>query len=496
LRYDPSANQFVANWQTKGLPAGNYSVTLMLADGTVQTKTVQITAGGTGANAQAVDGTATSGSGAAGTLLGGDISVFINDPNSLFSSDELSRILDAINTWDALLAPYSVTISPVSDPTQANMVIDIGASSACGGMANGVLGCFNAPNSEITMIQGWNWYAGADPAQIGSGQYDFETTVLHELGHALGLGGSTSPSSPMYEILASGVADRTVTVADLNIPDPPAGADPQMAAAFSGVPAAVSFGQNEFASTPAVASSFITIGVMPLTSAQTGMSTQSAVVSGQSALVSGRVSPQAGVESTLVIQDAGRVDERASKPLIGQEDLDLVSLLEGTGRSTERSVDPLADPERPARSGGAYRADEPPAVLDRVPTHLAVDSVLTDLVTEWRARNAALAMLTPAEDPDDLTVVWEAGPRAQIAAQPVQHHAGFEPALEILKDMATGPLRGSRRGASSSPAQPTDLLLKAGVFGIGASVLTAKTLIAGPKEGKGRLFRIRKSLSR
>jgi hypothetical protein len=38
------------------------------------------------------------------------------------------------------------------------------------GTAQGVLGCFNAPNAEITRIQGWNWYAGADPTQIGAGQ--------------------------------------------------------------------------------------------------------------------------------------------------------------------------------------------------------------------------------------------------------------------------------------------------------------------------------------
>jgi hypothetical protein len=39
------------------------------------------------------------------------------------------------------------------------------------------------------MIQGWNWYAGADPAQIGSDQFDFQTVVTHELGQALGLVG-------------------------------------------------------------------------------------------------------------------------------------------------------------------------------------------------------------------------------------------------------------------------------------------------------------------
>ena len=93
-----------------------------------------------------------------------------------------------------MLAPYNVTITEVSDPTLANIVIDTSTTSACGGMADGVLGCYNEPNSEITMIQGWNWYAGADPTQIGAGQYDFETTMLHELGHALGWAARPTPA--------------------------------------------------------------------------------------------------------------------------------------------------------------------------------------------------------------------------------------------------------------------------------------------------------------
>jgi hypothetical protein len=168
--------------------------------------------------------------GLADTLMAGNLEVYINDPNTLFTADELARIQDAINNWDALLVPYNVAITEVSDPTLANLVIDTGSTSACGGQADGVLGCFNGANSEITLIQGWNWYAGADPTQIGADQYDFETTVTHELGHALGLGHSPDVSSPMYETLASGVANRTVAVADLNIPDPPSGADPQKAA--------------------------------------------------------------------------------------------------------------------------------------------------------------------------------------------------------------------------------------------------------------------------
>jgi hypothetical protein len=206
-------------------------------------------------------------SGIANTLLAGDLSVYINDPSGLFTANELARIQEAINAWDTVLAPDNVTITEVNDPTLANIVLDTGTTSACGGAANGVLGCYNVANSEITLIQGWNWYTAADPTQISAGQYDFETTVLHELGHALGLGGSTNPSSPMYEALPSGVANRTVTTQDLNIPDPPAGADPLTAVGFAFVPAATPFFQSVTVSVPNSGPNPSPIGLAPLPSA-------------------------------------------------------------------------------------------------------------------------------------------------------------------------------------------------------------------------------------
>jgi hypothetical protein len=179
--------------------------------------------------ASGTDGTGDQ-TGIANTLLGVDLNVYINDRSGYFTADEQARIKDAIKGLDALLVPYSVTIGEVSDPALANLVLDTGTTSACGGAAAGVLGCYDGATGEITIIQGWNWYAGADPSRIGADQYDFQTTVTHEFGHALGLGGSKNPNSPMHETLRTGTAHRVMTVQDLNIPDPPAGADPLTAA--------------------------------------------------------------------------------------------------------------------------------------------------------------------------------------------------------------------------------------------------------------------------
>ena len=161
----------------------------------------------------------------ADTLLAGNQSVYINDSSGFLTASERGRIHDAIDGLNLLLVPYAVAITEVLDPAQANLVIDVGLTSAAGGAADGVLGSETTTEtaSEITIVQGWNWYAGSDPTAIGSDQYDFQTVVTHELGHALGLGHNSDVSSVMHASLATGTIRRAMTIVDLNIPDPPDG---------------------------------------------------------------------------------------------------------------------------------------------------------------------------------------------------------------------------------------------------------------------------------
>jgi hypothetical protein len=212
-----NGGQYLFNWKTTGLAAGSYQIVLNLADGTTQTKTIQLKAGG-GAAGLLADTTGTSTAATAGALLGGDLTIAVNDPNGLLTADELSRISDAISLIDLTVAPYGVTMTQI-DPSSglADVTIDTNSTSAVGGFADGVLGCESG--TEITLIQGWNWYAGADPATVQAGQFDFETVAMHELGHVLGLGHSADPTSVMYATLAAGTANRNLTVADLNVTD-------------------------------------------------------------------------------------------------------------------------------------------------------------------------------------------------------------------------------------------------------------------------------------
>jgi hypothetical protein len=223
-----TGGQYVFNWQTKGLVAGSYQIVLTLADGTANTRTLKLVANGSGSNAQAADGSDVSGS-TAGQLLGGNVELYVDNSNGNLTADELARIQDAVNAVDATTAPYGVAINEVTDPTQADVTLSMDTTSAVGGYAQGILGCYTTTGT-ITLIQGWTWYAGADPTQIGANQYDFQTTVTHELGHALGLGEGSVTTSAMYGTLAPATAIRTLTTADLNIPYAEGSADAQRAA--------------------------------------------------------------------------------------------------------------------------------------------------------------------------------------------------------------------------------------------------------------------------
>ena len=107
----------------------------------------------------------------------------------------------------------------------------IAANSAAGGFANGVLGC--ETEGLVTLIQGWNWYTGADSLAVGANEYDFETVLIHEMSHALGLGHSDDASSVMYAMLNTGETRRDLTVADLAIPDVDEGPCPLVAGGAS-----------------------------------------------------------------------------------------------------------------------------------------------------------------------------------------------------------------------------------------------------------------------
>jgi hypothetical protein len=144
--------------------------------------------------------------------------LYVNNSSGLFSADELARVEDAIKAVDATVSPYGADIVEVTDPTLANVVVDTGSTTVLGGLAQGVLGC-TTDAGELTIVQGWNWYAGSDPSGMAAGQYDFQTVLTHELGHALGLGHSSTATSVMYSSLGTDVAKRVLVKADLNVAD-------------------------------------------------------------------------------------------------------------------------------------------------------------------------------------------------------------------------------------------------------------------------------------
>jgi hypothetical protein len=216
-----SSGQFQYNWQTPKV-AGNYVLSIssngVLVPGSA--KTLDIVA--PGSSAAGLETGSSAGTSTAGALLGGEVDLYVDNSNGDLTSDELARIQDAVNVVQTTVAPYGVTIAEVTDPTQSNVALNMDTTTSLGGYAGGVLGC-TTNGSQVTMVQGWNWYAGSDASGIGSNQFDFETAVIHELGHTLGLGHSSDSTSVMYATLGAGTANRTLVTADLNVPDDDSG---------------------------------------------------------------------------------------------------------------------------------------------------------------------------------------------------------------------------------------------------------------------------------
>jgi hypothetical protein len=208
-----------------GLQGTIYAPAALLSlSGNAQTQAALVvntlTVSGNGSSTLSADG-ANSADTSVGQLLGTALYLYVdNSTNGGFTSEENARIQDAVTGIDSLLAGYGVAITLVSaaDSGLANFIIDTAATTGNGGLAQGVLGSTKM-SGEITIVQGWVWYTSSDPAGIPPGQYDFQTVVTHELGHALGLGHSADAGSVMYATLSPGQAKRTMTAADLAVPN-------------------------------------------------------------------------------------------------------------------------------------------------------------------------------------------------------------------------------------------------------------------------------------
>src|SRR5262249_28243483 len=132
----------------------------------------------------------------------------------------------------------------------------------------------------------WDWYAGADASGVGGAQYDFQTVVTHEIGHALGLGHSQDTTSVMNATLTAGQTKRLLTTSDLNLQDSDGGQPSGLHAAQPTAPPLTSSPSATVPTTmlvvvppvgPGPASLQITVGV-PRLGSPTGQAAGSIVV--------------------------------------------------------------------------------------------------------------------------------------------------------------------------------------------------------------------------
>ena len=61
------------------------------------------------------------------------------------------------------------------------MILSMATTSPAGDKAQGVLGSETDTASgqkDVTLIEGWDWFQGANPSMMGPNQYDLETVVV------------------------------------------------------------------------------------------------------------------------------------------------------------------------------------------------------------------------------------------------------------------------------------------------------------------------------
>jgi uncharacterized repeat protein (TIGR01451 family) len=177
-------------------------------------------------------GIVTSGDGVVGTdysLAQGVLLVYVDNAQGNITTDEQARIDDAIAKYNTELAPYGLTLveAGADEANLADITVNIADTTEIGGAAQGVLGVTRSSDHSITLVDGWNWYLGSDPSQIGADQYDFQTIATHELGHAIGLGHSPDTGSVMYPYLAAREVRRDLSASDLSLIDDNSGTVPE-----------------------------------------------------------------------------------------------------------------------------------------------------------------------------------------------------------------------------------------------------------------------------
>jgi hypothetical protein len=193
--------------------SGNGTAKLSLLANTIRMSGNAANALTAGAQSSNVDAAAIMG---AGQLRTGALWVSIDQSAVVVDPEQISRIRDSIQTINETFGPYGVSLIEVdgasSDMADIRIIVD--TTSACGGQDDGILGCTTAWG-DITLIQGWDWFAGQEAGAIAASQFDYQTIVTHELGHAVGVEHSGNSNSTMFSHLTTGVARRIFTTHDL-----------------------------------------------------------------------------------------------------------------------------------------------------------------------------------------------------------------------------------------------------------------------------------------